>query len=263
MRNVRTYGKAPYSIAVIHGGPGAPGEMAPVAEELSATYGVLEPIQTGRTVEEQVEELKDILKDSAVLPVTLIGFSWGAMLSFVFAARNPSFMKKLILVGSGVFEDRYAVNIMKTRTGRLSEEERTRLNYLSEALNDPANLEKNADFARLGELLSKADSYDPLFQKSEAIECQYDIYESVWKEAEQVRTSGDLLRMGSRIRCPVVAIHGDYDPHSAEGVEIPLSGVLNDFRFILLERCGHRPWYERHAKERFYAILKSELKTWV
>ena len=263
MRNLRTYGKAPYSIAVIHGGPGAPGEMAPVAEELSETYGVLEPIQTGRTLEEQVEELKDLLEENAVLPVTLIGFSWGAMLSFIFAARNPSFMKKLILVGSGVFEVRYAVNIMKTRIGRLSEEERTRLDYLSEALNDPANLEKNADFAQLGELLSKADSYDPVFQKTEEIECQYDMYESIWKEAEEMRSSGDLLRMGRRIRCPVVAIHGDYDPHPAEGVESPLSGVLNDFRFILLERCGHRPWYERHAKERFYAILKSELKTWV
>lgn len=260
MRNPRTYGDAPYGIAVIHGGPGAPGEMAPVAEELSATYGVLEPIQTRRTVEEQVEELKDILKDNAVLPVTLIGFSWGAMLSFIFAAGNPSVVKKLILVGSAVFEDRYAADIMKTRLGRLSEQERTRLDHLSEALKDPANLEKNADFARLGELLSKADSCDPLFQKSEAIECHYDIYENVWKEAAEMRSSGDLIGMGGRIKCPVVAIHGDYDPHPAEGVEIPLSGVLNDFRFILLERCGHRPWYERHAKERFYAILKSELK---
>jgi len=31
MKNLRKYGKAPFSIAAIHGGPGAPGEMAPVA----------------------------------------------------------------------------------------------------------------------------------------------------------------------------------------------------------------------------------------
>lgn len=31
MNNIRVYGEPPYSVAVLHGGPGAPGEMAPVA----------------------------------------------------------------------------------------------------------------------------------------------------------------------------------------------------------------------------------------
>jgi len=44
MDTLRKYGKEPFSIAVIHGGPGAGGEMAPVARELSSHWGVLEPI---------------------------------------------------------------------------------------------------------------------------------------------------------------------------------------------------------------------------
>jgi hypothetical protein len=36
MKNLRKYGKAPFSLAVIHGGPGAPGEMATVARELES-----------------------------------------------------------------------------------------------------------------------------------------------------------------------------------------------------------------------------------
>ena len=48
MRNFRLYGNKPYKIAVIHGGPGAPGEMAPVARELSSDYGVIEPLQTAQ-----------------------------------------------------------------------------------------------------------------------------------------------------------------------------------------------------------------------
>jgi hypothetical protein len=55
MKNPRTYGITPYSIAVIHGGPGAPGQMAPVARELSRDYGVLEPLQTATTLDGQVE----------------------------------------------------------------------------------------------------------------------------------------------------------------------------------------------------------------
>jgi pimeloyl-ACP methyl ester carboxylesterase len=56
-----------------------------------------------------------------------------------------------------------------------------------------------------------------------------------------------------------VAIHGDYDPHLAEGIREPLSRVIKDFRFILLEKCGHEPWRERYAHDEFYEILTSEL----
>ena len=33
MKNLKVYGNAPFNVAVIHGGPGAPGEMAPVARD--------------------------------------------------------------------------------------------------------------------------------------------------------------------------------------------------------------------------------------
>jgi hypothetical protein len=35
MKDLRTYGKAPFSVAVIHGDPGAAGEMAQVASEIA------------------------------------------------------------------------------------------------------------------------------------------------------------------------------------------------------------------------------------
>ena len=44
-----------------------------------------------------------------------------------------------------------------------------------------------------------------------------------------------------------MAIHGDYDPHPASGVKEPLSRILRDFRFILLDHCGHTPWKEVEA----------------
>ncbi len=74
-----------------------------------------------------------------------------------------------------------------------------------------------------------------------------------------LRQTGKLLDIVAKIRCPVVAIHGDYDPHPAEGVRGPLSSILKDFRLILLEKCGHKPWIEREAKETFYEILNKEL----
>ncbi|MBC8276101.1 MAG: alpha/beta hydrolase [Chloroflexi bacterium] len=260
MKNLRLYGNKPFNVAVIHGGPGAPGEMAPVARELSSVRGVLEPLQTAASLEGQVRELRTVLKQNGDLPVTLIGWSWGAMLSFIFAARYPSFVAKLILISSGAYEEEYAADIMNTRLSRLGEEGRAEALSLIEILNDPATEDKNTPMARLGKLISKADSYDPLPYDSEVLECQYDIYQNVWKQASELRSSGKLLELGKKIQCPVVAIHGDYDPHPSQGVKGPLSGVVKDFRFILLENCGHHPWLERAARDRFYSILKNEVE---
>jgi pimeloyl-ACP methyl ester carboxylesterase len=260
MDNPRKYGKAPYDVALVHGGPGAPGEMAPVARELSHECGVLEPLQTRETVDGQLEELRTILDENGDLPVTLVGYSWGAILGFIFAARNPSYVRKLILLSSGVFEDAYVERIKNNRLKRLSERERARLDDLMQTLNDPDGRNKNAAFARLGELLDKADSYDPLPHENDVVAYQHDVFKSVWEDAEALRKGGQLLRLGKQIECPVVAIHGDFDPHPYEGILTPLSRVLADFRMILLEKCGHHPWYEKYAKDEFYTALKRELE---
>ncbi len=259
MGNLRKYGHKPFNVVVIHGGPGAPGEMAPVARELSPFAGVLEPLQTAATIEGQLQELKAILKKNGDIPVTLIGFSWGAMLSFIFTARYPSYVKKLILIGSGAYEEKYAVDIMKTCLNRLNDEERREVLLLVEFLSGPAIKDKNTPMARFGELISKADSYDPWPHNSEILAYQYDIYQSVWEQAMKLRNSGKLLKLGKRIQCPVVTIHGDYDPHLSKGVKEPLSRILKDFKFILLGKCGHYPWFERSARDKFYSILKSEI----
>lgn len=259
MRNLRKYGNPPFSLAVIHGGPGAPGEMAPVARELSDSGGVLEPFQTAMTLEGQVEELRDALEEHCALPVTLIGFSWGAMLSFIFTARNPTFVRKLILVGSAPYEEKYAENIMKTRMSRLGKEDREIFLSLTETLNDPSAKNRDEALYSFGKLISKTDTYDPLPYKDELLECKYESFEGVWREAEKLRSRGKLLELGKNIRCRVVAIHGDYDPHPFKGVQEPLSAILKDFRFILLEKCGHMPWIEREAKERFYELLRNEI----
>ena len=233
--------------------------MAPVARELSSISGVLEPLQKALTIEGQVSELKAILVAHGTLPITLIGFSWGSLLGFMFTAQNPALVKKLILISSGVYQDKYAANITTTRLLRLTEAERAEVLSLMEVLNSPSIRDKNTPFARLGGLIFKADSYNPLPHDNEVLEYQHAIYENVWGQALGLRKSGELLKMGQNINCPVLAIHGDYDPHPFSGVSDPLSRTLKDFRFVLLRRCGHYPWLEQDVNERFYRILKKEI----
>ena len=259
MKNLRTYGAAPFAVAIIHGGPGGAGEVAPVARELSANGGVLEPLQTVATLTGQIEELQSVLEQNGNTPIVLVGFSWGAWLSYLVAARHPELVKKLILVSSGPYDEHYA-DIHRNRMARLGEEEQTEVQALSVALDDVDKGDKNLEMLmRLDTLMTKADTYDALPEDVESVEYRADIYAGVWPAAADLRKSGELLRFGECITCPVVAIHGDYDPHPAEGVQKPLSGVLEDFRFILLENCGHKPWIERYAKDAFYQVLRKEV----
>lgn len=112
------YGNEPFSVAVLHGGPGAAGEMALVAKELSTICGILEPFQTEKSIEGQLQELKSLLEKQAVFPIVLAGFSWGAWLALIFASRYPELVKKLILIGSGPFEEKYVHNLLETRLNR-------------------------------------------------------------------------------------------------------------------------------------------------
>jgi pimeloyl-ACP methyl ester carboxylesterase len=85
------------------------------------------------------------------------------------------------------------------------------------------------------------------------------VYQGVWPAAAALRASGELLALAGRLACPVAALHGDSDPHPAAGVREPLARVVRNFRFVMLEKCGHTPWRERYAVEVFYTLLEREL----
>ena len=260
MKSLRKYGEKPYSVAVLHGGPGAPGEVAPIAREIAKEVGILEPFQSAPSIDGQVEELEVILNKNGQPPFTLIGYSWGAWLASIFAVRYPSLVKKLILVGSGPFEAKYAEEITEKRLSRLSSEARARFDDLNRKLQQTDDDDQDDLLGQLGRLLSKADIFDPLPDNmSDVIEIQREVFQHVWPEAAQLRESGQLLEMTKEIKCPVVAIHGEYDPHPYQGVEKPLSRTIEKFRFLLLGSCGHTPWKEKMAVDKFYKLLKKEI----
>jgi len=229
-----------------------------VAEKLSADFGVLELLQTADSIDGLVAELKSQIEADAAVPVALVGHSWGAWLACICAARNPVLVKKLVLISCAPFEAGSAVEIDKTRLSRLDDEEKTEMERLWENMGTPQG-NSTGKVKRFLDLLTKVDSYDAL-PNDLAVDFRFDIFQKVWPEAAALRQSGELLDIVKRIECPVVAIHGDHDPHPAEGVRAPLSRLIKDFRFILLEHCGHRPWIEREARDEFYRLLKKELE---
>lgn len=257
METVKKYGQLPFQIGLLHGGPGASGGMQYVAEELSEHFGVLELIQTKNTIGKQIDELHKQLTSCADLPIILIGHSWGAWLGLLFTSKYPGLVKKLIIVGSGSLENQYNKDLMKIRLNRLQTSEREKAENLLSLIN--LGHTDNSILGEFGKLMSIADSYVYLFDELETIHIDMGIFQSVWGEAAKLRDTKALINRVSHIKCPVVAIHGEYDSHPIDGVEIPLSATLSDFKMIRLARCGHSPWKEKYAKAPFFEILQKEL----
>lgn len=257
--DVNVYGAKPHLVALIHGGPGAPGQMSSVAKELSDSFGVIEPIQTADTIDGQIHELKEIVEHYFQDPGVIIGYSWGAWLSYLFTAAYPRYVKKLILVSSGPFQESYVPYINEQRSSRVTENQLEDLKKLSLLLETPSTIVTTELYKRLFLLFSQTDAYASIQSEDDTISFQPTIFFKIMDEANYIRKSGKLLSAGTGIKCPVIAIHGDYDPHPYQGVNKPLSTVLKDFRFFLLPKCGHRPWNERYAKDKFYKILKGEI----
>ena len=263
--SVRIYGKSPFRIAVLHGGPGAPGYMAPVARELSKTCGILEPLQSEDSVEKQIAELNQQLTEYGNTPLILIGSSWGAVLALFMAARYPDLITKIILIGSAVFDSASSEKIHQIRMNRLSEDQKRQHYEIENKLTTKVTGQSQAElFKKWGALFSQTDSYDPIEHEDETLGVQPQIFNKVWPDFVEMRDHlGFLPAEFSKIKCPATIIHGDYDPHPIEGIQPFLENCIADIKTHILEKCGHYPWLEKQARNKFYNLLLSEINLWL
>jgi len=126
----REYGAAGPTVLVIHGGPAAAGNAAPIARGLAGSYHVLEPWQRGSdastaplTVARHVADLRDlILSRCAGQRPALIGESWGAMLVLAFAAAHPDLAGPLVLVGCGTWDAESRAKLQETLEQRIGDD---------------------------------------------------------------------------------------------------------------------------------------------
>ncbi len=257
-KKYRLHGSPPYKAVLVHGGPGAAGELEYLSKILSKKINVIEPFQRADSITGQIEELVDTIKKTADPPITILGFSWGAWLSWLTASSYPELFSKVILVSSPPFEERASLSIMGRRMSRLSLEERKEVKRIKSVLFSE-NMEHDL-FRRFAYLMEKADSFDRIENlERPVLELDPAINSKVWKEAVSLRRSGKLLMSGKSITGSVTIIHGDQDPHPFEGVKVPINTIIPNPTIHLLRNCGHRPWTEKHARDEFLQILDLEL----
>lgn len=257
---VRKYGSSPFKAAVIHGGPGAPGYMAPVARELSKTFGVLEPIQVAKSLDGQISELQQQLITNCKEPICLIGSSWGATLALFYSAEFKELVNKVIIVGSCVYDSDSSEKVKSIRAKRMSEEDTRTCERLTAQLKNANDSEKNEIFSQLADCSFDSDTYDPITRDLEILNCDFSTNKLVWTDFKKIRDTPKAIKsIFSKIDVPVVNIHGDYDPHIVKGVQPFLESCISNIKLHTLNKCSHYPWIEKYARNQFYDLVRSEV----
>lgn len=249
---VRLYGKAPYKIVLVHGGPGAIGSLKGLAQEINERLqvGVVEALQSKYSIEELIEELYSQIQDNCNGKLSLLGHSWGAWLAVFFAEKYPELIERLILIGSGPLVDKYVPEISARRFQNLSEED----GVIFQRVID--NQATDADMEKIPKILDKSDNYCLVDRgKHRADKVDSEMYNKVWNEAARLRTNGELLTAFQKIKGKIYLIQGDSDPHPAKGVTMPLLENGIPCEAYILAKCGHNPFMEKYARDEFYDIL--------
>ena len=253
----RTHGEKPYKVIALHGGPGASGSLYDLCEELGKKFGVIEILNQGISIDEQIEEIFSVISSIGEQPVILMGHSWGSWLSIYYENAHPEQVDKLILISSGPFDTEYVSQIEKTRSNRMTRKAKEKLSEHFVKINDEDEIQANEHFAKAGKLISDLDSYEvDHIDIDDKQKVDMKIYQQVWGEASKRRKTGELKSALKSVQCPIRVIHGDHDPHPVEGVKRPLNKEGLNAKCFVLSKCGHYPWRERHAKEAFYQILE-------
>jgi pimeloyl-ACP methyl ester carboxylesterase len=245
-------------VILLHGGPGAPGYMAPIARRLSASFRVVEPFQrpsggSPLTVQTHIDDLDEVVAAGGE-PVLLAGSSWGAMLGLAYAASHPSAVLGIALIGCGTFDRASRRTFEETVIARTDAVMRRQL----------AEAEAMADadrrlIARIA-ILAPAYSHDLVTSDLEFESVDARANRETWNDMLRLQEAGVYPRALAAIRAPVLMLHGAVDPHPGTQICESLRPFLPQLEYREWPACGHYPWLERDAYEAFFETLVTWLR---
>jgi pimeloyl-ACP methyl ester carboxylesterase len=256
---IRRYGSSGPLVFVLHGGPGAPGHLASVAHALADSYQIVEPFQRSSgdvplTVERHVEDLYELINvytpDS---PPALLGSSWGAMLALAFAAAHPNSTGPLILVGCGTFDLGARALLQETIGQRMNDRIRERLEQASQLAQEDERLKAYAD------AMMPIYSFNPLPSLPGEEKVDARAQQETWADLVRLQAEGFYPAAFASIKVPALMVHGDFDPHPGRLIRASLQPYIPHLEYLELERCGHYPWQEKDAAEKFFSLIREWL----
>jgi len=245
---------------LVHGGPGAPGHLGIVGQELADEFRVLEPFERRSggaplTVAGHVDDLARFLESrSGDNRAVVIGFSSGTILALAFAVAHLERVRAVALISSATM-DRATRSEFKRRLDR---------RMSGSARREVRRLRDMTDLDRRLTLQSRAvmPSYfvDAITMETGDSWCDGRGHEETWRDMLRLQEMGEHPAAFAGVRVPVLMMHGKDDPHPGSEIRASLQAHIPHLEYLEFERCGHYPWLERAAREPFFDRLRQWLK---
>ena len=205
-------------------------------------------------------DLRDLVEELGVAPLTLVGHDWGGIVSWAFALKLPDLLERLVIIdGPPPFT--------WNRDLRESPKQRAAVNYMIELSKDspgPEEMLAANDYSMIDNIMRRIGGRDA--QLSDA---ELKIYHEAWgrsgalrgglnyyraaRMGEQVAAGGVPERYEEKIRSqqvevPTLVIWGEHDAALLPTLTRGLSEWVPKLRIELVPGAGHWVPYERAAE---------------
>lgn len=250
-------------VLMLSGGPGfSPDYLKPIADNLATQnrFVLLHQRGTGRselaTLDMTTLALPKLVADIEALRIhlgieklTIVGHSFGGILSMMYVRTHPDRVAKLALVDSGgptlASVPKFSANLEQ----RFTEGDRERIRLWS----DPARVKEDRKRAVLELTKAKTPAYFADRANAKIFLDAMDdrsFTDGVFLAVVPQMMLLDIREGLEKLEAPVLVIHGRQDPlESAEEVHASFPGS----KLVMIEGAGHFPWLEK--PDEFYEAL--------
>ena len=263
---VRQYGSSGDVVLLLHGGPGCPDYLEPVARHLGARFravtfdqrGVGASTGDGRFgLEHYVADVEAVRLAMRADHIRLFGHSWGGLLAQLYLCEHPERVTSAFLsnpsVGLGEQWLRMQREVMRFNRRRSGPVRFAALGFWSLAARLPGRLGDVAGQRVLAQVWRNyfpdphaAPPADPTWLAgSRSVAARKTVAAVIGAPAST------LERLGDAVTVPLMVVYGQDDIYGScvDDVEERFPGA----RHVRLEDCGHVPWIQ--APERYFGLM--------
>ncbi len=245
------------AILFIHGGPGMSHDyFLPHILPLAKHYRVILYDQRGTgksdvitvdsnsmTVNQFVLDLEAIRKHFKLKKMNVVGHSWGGFLAASYGIKFSKHLNSLVFMDSSPLSSHLRDVMLEINKNSMTSEDKL---YIRKILNSQNY--KNGELSAIEKLwwaTFKPSFYDP--KKVYKLEFNFNsnyffsqiLLTNMYKEMQAF----DLYPRLKKIKCPILVLHGKFDPMPIEASEA-IRDHNKKGKIILLEKAGHFPFVE-------------------
>ena len=202
-------------------------------------------------VSRYIEDINGLYDELGGNKLTLVGHSWGGMLSFSYAANQPEKIKKIILLNTGGITDKFFTWFGSNLSMRLYPEDLALRKVQIENKRSSITAIWPGYFYSREIALKTRPALDYKFNNQLGI--------NPLASGDWAKRSEDRVQKLKSFEAPVFLIAGRQDP-IGESVVYEVKDILPQTNYFFIEECGHFPWIEGDKQSKlFYKLFDKSM----